>query len=62
MFSNFEIQMFYRYEHYMSISHIVLIVNMVHMVVNIFLESKSSFVFIYLNNWKPFFVILLIWY
>ena len=29
MFSNFEIPMFYRYEHYMSISHIALIVNMV---------------------------------
>ena len=30
MFSNFEIPMFYRYEYYMSISHIALIVNMVH--------------------------------
>ena len=29
VFSNSEIPMFYRYEHYMSISHIVLIVNMV---------------------------------
>ena len=29
VFSNFEIPMFYRYEHYMSISHIALIVNMV---------------------------------
>ena len=30
VFSNSEIPMFYRYEHYMSISYIALIANMVH--------------------------------
>ena len=34
MFSNSEIPMFYCYEHYMSILHIALFVNMVHMDAN----------------------------
>ena len=48
MFSNSEIPMFYRYEHYMSISYIALILNMVHILP--FVITWKSFLLHVLNN------------